>query len=52
MEGHGHDAVCQVKGLLYAVTMVNVDVDVENPRMVSVTHIHTVVKRVTDTVNT
>lgn len=38
MEGHSHDAVSQVKGFLYAVTMVNVYVDVQNPRVVSGTH--------------
>lgn len=34
MEGHGHDAVRQVEGFLHAVAMVNVDIDVENPRVV------------------
>lgn len=34
MEGHGHDAVRQVEGFLHAVAVVNVDVDVENPRVV------------------
>lgn len=38
VEGHSHDAVSQVKGLLYTVTMVNVDIDVENPGVVSETH--------------
>lgn len=38
VEGHGHDAVGQVKGFLYPVTMMNVYVDVQNPRVVSVTH--------------
>lgn len=35
VEGHGHDAVSQVKGLLYTVTMMNVDVNVENSGVVS-----------------
>lgn len=34
MEGHGHDAVRQVKGLLDAVAVVNVDVNVQNPGVV------------------
>lgn len=34
MEGHGHDAVRQVEGLLHAVAVVDVDVDVENPGVV------------------
>lgn len=34
VEGHGHDAVRQVKGLLDAVAVVNVDVDVQNPGVV------------------
>lgn len=51
VEGHRHDAVSQVKGFLHTVTMVNVDVDVQNPRVVSVTHTHTVVKRETDGAN-
>lgn len=38
MEGHSHDAVGQVKGLLYAVTVVNVDVNVENSGVVSKKH--------------
>lgn len=41
MEGHGHDTVSQVKGFLYTIAVVNVYVDVEDPWMVSVTHIHT-----------
>lgn len=49
VEGHCHDAVSQVKGFLHAITVVNVYVDVENPRMVSVTH--TGLKRETGTVN-
>lgn len=49
VEGHSHDAVSQVKGFLHAITMVNVYVDVENPRMVSVTH--TGLKRETSAVN-
>lgn len=35
MEGHSHDAVGQVKGLLYTVTVVNVNVNVENSGVVS-----------------
>lgn len=35
VEGHGHDAVSQVKGFLYTVTVMNVDVNVEDPGMVS-----------------
>lgn len=38
VEGHGHDAVRQVKGFLYAVAVVDVDVDVENPRVVPESH--------------
>lgn len=38
VEGHGHDAVRQVKGFLYAIAMVDVDVDVENPRVVPESH--------------
>lgn len=40
VEGHSHDAVSQVKGFLDAVTMVNIYVNVQNPRVVSVTHTH------------
>lgn len=50
VEGHSHDTVSQVKGFLYAITMVNVYVDVKNPRVVSVTH--TGLKSDTSTVNT
>lgn len=39
MEGHGHDPVRQVKGFLYAVTVVNVDVNVENPGVVPESHV-------------
>lgn len=38
MEGHSHDAVSQVKGLLYTVTMMNVNVNVENSGVVSEKH--------------
>jgi len=38
VEGHGHDAVSQVKGFLDAVAVVNVDVDVQNSGVVSGTH--------------
>lgn len=41
VEGYSHDAVSQVKSFLYAVTVVNVYVDVENPRVVSATGTHT-----------
>lgn len=34
VKGHGHDAVCQVKGLLDAVAVVDIDVDVQNPGVV------------------
>lgn len=34
MERHGHDAVCGVEGLLYSVTVVDVDIDVQNSLMV------------------
>lgn len=50
VEGHSHDTVSQVKGFLYAITMVNVYVNVENPWVVSVKH--TVLKGETNTVNT
>lgn len=39
MEGHGHDAVRQVKGFLHAVAVVDVDVDVENPGVVPESHV-------------
>lgn len=39
VEGHGHDAVRQVKGFLHAVAVVNVDVDVENPGVVPESHV-------------
>lgn len=39
VEGHSHDAVRQVEGLLHAVAVVNVDVDVENPGVVPESHI-------------
>lgn len=35
VEGHGHDAVSQVKGFLYTVTVMNVDVNVEDSGVVS-----------------
>lgn len=38
MEGHGHDTVSEVKSFLYAITMVNVYVDVEDPWVVPVRH--------------
>lgn len=38
VEGHGHDAVGQVEGLLYTVAVVNVDINVENPGVVSEEH--------------
>lgn len=41
VEGHGHDSVRQVKGLLDAVSVVNVDVDVQNSGVVPATHTHT-----------
>ena len=50
VEGHSHDAVSQVKGFLYAVSVVNVYVDVQNPRVVSKKN--TRMKRETDTANT
>lgn len=31
MERAGHDSICQVEGLFHAITMVNIDVDVEDP---------------------
>jgi hypothetical protein len=31
VEGDGHDPVCQIEGLLDAVAVVDVDVDVEDP---------------------
>lgn len=34
MERHGHDAVCGVEGLLYPVTVVDVDIDIQNSLMV------------------
>ena len=34
MEGDGHDSVCEVEGLLHAITMVDVDVDVQDSRVV------------------
>ena len=34
MEGDRHDSVCEVKGLLDSVAMVNINVNVEHPRMV------------------
>lgn len=43
MEGDGHDAVSGVEGFLYAVTMVNVNVYVENTLVVPVVdeiHVH------------
>lgn len=38
VEGHGHDSVRQVEGLLDPVAMVNVDVDVQNAGVVPATH--------------
>lgn len=38
VEGHSHDAVSQVKGLLDTITVVNVDVNVENSGVVSEKH--------------
>lgn len=38
VEGHSHDAVGQVKGFLDTIPMVNVYVNVQNSRVVSVTH--------------
>ncbi len=35
MEGHSHDAVGRIEGLLNAVAVVNVDVDVEHTSMVA-----------------
>ena len=52
MEGHGHDTVSQVKGLLDTITMVNVDVNVQNPWVVSVTHTLSIRKREANTGNT
>lgn len=34
MKGHGHDSVCEVKGFLDAIAMVNVYVNVKNPGVV------------------
>ena len=34
MEGEGHDAIGRPEGLLNAVTMVNVNIDVEDARVV------------------
>ena len=50
VERHGHDAVGQIKGLLYTVTMVNVNVNVKNSGVVSEKHkgmktMHTLGKR-------
>lgn len=35
VKGDGHDSVCGVEGLLHAVAVVNVDVDVQHPLVVS-----------------
>lgn len=35
VEGHGHNSVRGVEGLLYTVAVVNVDVDVQHPLVVS-----------------
>ena len=34
VEGHRHDSVCGVEGLLYPVAMVNVNVNVQHPLVV------------------
>lgn len=34
MEGHGHDPVSEVEGFLNPVTMVDVNINVEHPRVV------------------
>ena len=31
VEGHSHDAVCGIKGLLHTVTMMYINVDVQHP---------------------
>ena len=36
VEGDGHDTVCEVEGFLDSVTMVDVYVNVQHPRMVPV----------------
>ena len=36
MEGDGHDSVCEVEGFLDSVTMVNVYINVQHPRVVPV----------------
>lgn len=35
VEGHGHDTVSQVKSFLYTITVMNVDVNVEDSGVVS-----------------
>ena len=34
VEGDGHDPVCEVEGLLHAVPVVDVDIDVQHPGVV------------------
>ena len=36
VEGDGHDSVCEVEGFLDSVTMVNVYINVQHPRVVPV----------------
>lgn len=38
MKGNGHDSVSEIKGFLNAITMVNVNVNVQHTRMVSGAH--------------
>ncbi len=35
VERHGHDSVCGVEGFLYAITMMDININIQHPLVVS-----------------